>query len=446
MMPTIHAAAADIRAGRLSPVHLLGDCLERIDRFESKVQAWAHLDPAAAIATAEKLAREIKHGHYRGPLHGIPVGIKDIIDVFDWPTACGSKLWANSIARRDATAVERLRRAGAIIVGKTVTTMYASFDPPPTRNPWNPELTAGGSSSGSAAAVACGMCLASLGTQTGGSITRPASYCGVAACKPTFGRVSLDGVLPLAPSMDHVGAMAADGRDVAILLQTVGGPDPRDPGCSGRPMPDLLWRLEQPLTPPRLAWAPHFCDDLTEESVQAVMADVLARLPKAGASIREITLPAGFAEVVGRQRTVMAVEAGMYHEARLRRHPSDYGPKVTALIEEGLECPAPEYGRCKEQQRRLREELDACLSHFDGLLLPASIGPAPPAATTGDPAFSTPWSFTGSPSVSIPAAWTDDGLPLCIQLVGSGWSERELFAAAAWCEDVLHFERRLPTD
>src|SRR5439155_20667994 len=178
----------------------LEQCLARIDRYEPKVRAWVFIDRERARQDAERLTTELKAGQNRGPLHGIPVGIKDIIDVFDMPTGCGSKLWANSYARRDATCVERLRQAGAVIIGKTVTTAFASFDPPITRNPWNLDRTPGGSSSGSAAAVACGMCLGALASQTGGSITRPASYCGVYSLKPTYGRVSADGVMPLAPS------------------------------------------------------------------------------------------------------------------------------------------------------------------------------------------------------------------------------------------------------
>src|SRR5262249_45004945 len=192
-MITIHQAAEEIRQGHLSPMELLDSCLAQIDRYEPRVQAWVFVDRDGAKGQCELLTKELSRGYHRGPLHGIPLGIKDIYDVFDWQTAAGSRLWAQSIARRDATIVSRLRQAGALFVGKTTTTQYASFDPSPTRNPWNLGRTPGGSSSGSAAALACRMCLGALGSQTGGSITRPASYCGVAGCKPTFGRVSCDG-------------------------------------------------------------------------------------------------------------------------------------------------------------------------------------------------------------------------------------------------------------
>src|SRR5436190_1218772 len=185
---TITEAAGFIRTGELTPHDLLDQCLSRIDRYESKVRAWVVIDRDGAREQAERLTAELKRGHNRGPLHGIPIGVKDIIDVFDLPTGCGSKLWANSIARRDAKCVKRLRQAGAIILGKTATTPFAFLDPPITRNPWNLERTPGGSSSGSAAAVACGMCLGALGSQTGGSITRPAGFCGVCGPKPPAGR------------------------------------------------------------------------------------------------------------------------------------------------------------------------------------------------------------------------------------------------------------------
>src|SRR5438552_13081773 len=222
---TITEAAEFIRRGELTPVELLDQCLARIDRYEPKVRAWVVIDRDGAREQAERRTAELKRGQNRGPLHGIPIGVKDIIDVFDLPTGCGSKLWANSIARRDADCVKRLRQAGAVILGKTVTTAFAYLDPPVTRNPWNLERTPGGSSSGSAAAVACGMSLGALGSQTGGSITRPAAFCGVCGLKPSWGRVSVEGVLPLAPSLDHVGVIARCVRDLAILLQPIVGYD-----------------------------------------------------------------------------------------------------------------------------------------------------------------------------------------------------------------------------
>jgi aspartyl-tRNA(Asn)/glutamyl-tRNA(Gln) amidotransferase subunit A len=444
MIPTIHAAADGLRQGRLSPVALLETCLERIDRFEPTVRAWVLVDRDGAREAAGRAAQELRQGAWRGPLHGVPIGIKDIFDVFDWPTAAGSGLWQHSIARQDAPVVQHLRQAGAVLVGKTVTTQYASFDPPPTRNPWDLQRTPGGSSSGSAAALACGMCLGALGSQTGGSITRPASFCGVAGCKPTYGRVNVSGVVPLAPSMDHPGPMACCVRDLALLLQIITGPEDRDPACNGSPLPDLVTALRRPATPLRLGRVRGLFEDRAQPIMNQTMDQVCERFRAAGASVQEVALPSSFSEVIERHRIVMAVEAVAYHQERLRRHPEDYGPCIRSLLEEGLTCPAPEYARAKEHQRSLTEQMGSCLRGVDALLTPATTGPAPDAGTTGDPVFNSPWSYTGLPTVSFPVARSPEGLPLAIQLVGRAWGEGELLAAAAWCEEVLGFSMGEP--
>ena len=438
MYSTIQAAADAIRQGQATPITLLDQCLNQVDKYEEKVKAWVFIAREESMEQAERLGAELKAGHYRGPLHGIPIAIKDIIDVFDWPTAAGSKLWANSIARQDATIVGKLRQAGAIILGKTATTQYASFDPSPTRNPWNLQRTPGGSSSGSAAATACGMCFGAIASQTGGSITRPAAYCGVASCKPSYGRVSARGVLPLAASMDHPGPMARCVRDLALILQTIAGPDPADDATSHAKdsCADLLATLAV-ADPPRLGRVRGLFEDLAVPAVRDMMATAENTLRTRGATVTDAVLPAEFAEVLTRHRTVMAVEGAAYHGQRLRRHPEDYLPNITKLLKEGLACPAPEYAECKAHQRHVR-----CTAHewFDGmdvLLTPATTSPAPDMATTGDPAFNSPWSFTGMPTVSIPAGSSPDGLPLSIQLVGRPYGERALFAAAVWCETAL---------
>ncbi|MFM7149094.1 MAG: amidase, partial [Gemmataceae bacterium] len=213
--------AQSIRDGTVTCRRIVEKLLFRIAQMDKDARSWVWVATERVLKEASKLDELLKRGIDLGPLHGIPVGIKDIIDVHDWPTACGSKLWEKSFARMDAPVVQRLRQAGAIILGKTVTTAYASFDPPETKNPWNPLRTPGGSSSGSAAAVANSMCLASLGTQTGGSIIRPAAYCGISACKPSYGFTSLEGVLPLAKSMDHIGPMAHSVEDLRILMGAI---------------------------------------------------------------------------------------------------------------------------------------------------------------------------------------------------------------------------------
>jgi aspartyl-tRNA(Asn)/glutamyl-tRNA(Gln) amidotransferase subunit A len=240
--------------------------------------------------------------------------------------------------------------------------------------------------------------------------------------------------------MDHPGPMARCVRDLAILLQAVAGPDPLDPGCAGRPVGGWATAWERPAPPPRLGRLRGLFESRADPAVREMMGLVTERLRARGAAVTDVALPASFAEVVARHRVVMAVEAAAFHGERLRRHPEDYDPCIRSLLEEGLACPAPEYARCKEHQRRLGEEMLACLGGVDALLTPATTGPAPDAGSTGDPAFNSPWSYTGLPTVSFPAAWSPDRLPLAIQLVGRPWGEGELFAAAAWCGEAVGFD------
>jgi aspartyl-tRNA(Asn)/glutamyl-tRNA(Gln) amidotransferase subunit A len=313
-----------------------------------------------------------------------------------------------------------------VFIGKTVTTAYASFDPPPTRNPWHLDRTPGGSSSGSAAATACGMCLGALGSQTGGSICRPAAFCGVIGLKPSYGLVSCQGMLPLAHSMDHPGPMTRSVADAAILLQALADP----------PAPDFASQLTL-AKPPRFGRLRGFFDERAEPPMRAHFEETCGNLQKKGALLQELGLPAAFAEVETRHRIVMAVEAASYHEYRFRRHPEDYGPNITKLVNLGLACTAPEYARTKDHQTILSNAMDRCCEGVDALIMPATLGPAPDAATTGDPMFNSPWSYTGMPSICIPTGRSPDGLPLALQLVGRHGKDAELLAAAAWCESAV---------
>ena len=377
---TITEAAEFIRKGELTPSELLEQCLARLYKYEPRVRAWMYLDRDGAREQAVRLTVELKAGQNRGPLHGIPVGVKDIIDVFDMPTGCGSKRWAQSFARRDATCVERLRQAGAVIMGKTVTTAFASFDPPVTRNPWNLDRTPGGSSSGSAAAVACGMCLGALATQTGGSITRPASYCGVYSLKPTYGRVSVDGVMPLTPSMDHVGVMANCVRDLALLLQ----PLARTERSHEAPAPyHYRAEIEAPSSYKRDRWLaalPDFFPNRSEPVVATAFAQLREITTAAGWSWNTLPLPPSWADVPTNHHIVMGVEAASYHAERMRHHPEDYPPKIRGLIESGLACSAPQYVRVLEHLKLFRDEIETAFA--DGrhtFATPATLSPAPAA-------------------------------------------------------------------
>jgi aspartyl-tRNA(Asn)/glutamyl-tRNA(Gln) amidotransferase subunit A len=423
---TIHEAAAAMRGGALTPIDLLEQCLARIDRYESLVRAWVVIDRDGARQQAEWLTDELMRGQVRGPLHGIPIGVKDIIDVFDLPTGCGSRLWANSIARQDATCIKRLRAAGGLILGKTVTTAFAYLDPPVTRNPWDPTRTPGGSSSGSAAAVACGMCLAALGTQTGGSLTRPASYCGVASCKPSWGRIAGDGVLPLAPSLDHVGVMARSVRDLEILLRPFGEFDALE---SAPPAAITLGRLRGP-----------FEVDADSESWRR-----LAEFAGREIVVTDVALPARFADLWPSHRALMAVEAAGVHGDRYRRRPDDYPPIITELVEEGLRLGEAAGSRELTRRETLRAELSPLLDRFDSLVTPATTGPAPGRETTGNPRFNSPWSYLGWPTVSFPVGVVaDGGWPISAQLIGRPNGEGALLAVAAACEKKVGWKSDLP--
>jgi Asp-tRNA(Asn)/Glu-tRNA(Gln) amidotransferase A subunit family amidase len=442
MSLSIHAAAALIRSKKLSPPDLLESVLARIDQLDSRVRAWVLVDREGARRQARQAADELAAGRDRGPLHGIPLGIKDIFDVRDLPTGAGYKPWQNSIARQDATVVGRLRQAGAVFVGKTVTTQFASFDPPPTRNPWLPDRTPGGSSSGSAAALACGMCLGALASQTGGSITRPAAYCGVAGCKPTYNRVSCAGVVALAPSMDHPGVMAGCARDLAIMLQAIAGPDPLDPPTVDWPWPETYQAATGALAKPdRLIRLGGFFQEKAEPETNEMMSTVIKKLTEAGVPVDERPLPAAFAEISARHRTLMAVETALYHEARLQQDASEFGPCIRSLMEEGRTYTAADMTRVHQHRPALITEMEF-MAGGDILLTPAARGPAPTAETTGDPMFNSPWSYLCFPTVCIPVAWSREGLPLSIQLAARRGAEAQLLEAAAWCEQAIAFEKR----
>lgn len=447
---TITQTADEIKAGRLTPIDAVEACLAAIERFEPRVNAWVLIDADGARQTAARLGEELAQGRYRGPLHGIPLAIKDIVDVAGWPTRAGSPLRAEHRADADATIVARLREAGAVILGKTVTTEFASFDPPPTRNPWRLDRTPGGSSSGSAAAVSLGMCLGAIGSQTGGSITRPASFCGVSGCKPTVGRVSSTGLVPLSFHLDHPGPIARSVGDLAIMLDAIAGYDPRDPGSVDLPVADCAAACRRPV-PPRLGLLEDFFLTGASPAVQQATRASVEVLAAAGAVIEAVALPATFHEVPVQHRLIMAVEAAQYHAEMFARRRDEYGPHIRRLIEEGLAASAIEYATALDHRRRLRREMLAVLSHVDALVTPATVGVAPDIETTGDPRFNSPWSYTGLPTVSFPCGLAESdqqigaaerGLPVSLQLIGPPFDEPGLFSAAAWCESAVGFNHR----
>ena len=425
-----------MRRGELTPSQLVAECLERIDRFEDSVKAWVVVESAGAIEAAKRLTQELAAGKCRGPLHGIPLGIKDIVEVAGLPTRAGSALTSASPARDDAMVVDRLRKAGAIILGKTVTTEFACFDPSPTRNPWNSNKTPGGSSSGSAAAVSLGMCLGALASQTGGSITRPASYCGVAGCKPTFGRVSRAGVAPVSFHLDHVGAIARTAADTAAILHAISGDDPRDPAVS--PRENFTWPMPTN-EPPRLGVIRPFFFTRADEEVAKLTDLAIDKLRNCGATVIEISVPAGFDDVHAMHRRIMAAEAADYHFVQYNAPRPGYGPNMAGLLEEGFAVSMSDYQEALRHQELFRHALARSLMDLDALVTPATPTATPGVETTGDPRFNSPWSYAGVPTVSIPCALTDAGLPIALQFIGPAWSEPRLFSTAIWAEEQLGF-------
>jgi Asp-tRNA(Asn)/Glu-tRNA(Gln) amidotransferase A subunit family amidase len=444
---TIIGAATALARGEITCEGLLERCLSRIDAWDGQIHAWVSVDRDGARRLARECDTELARRRSEGsveslsPLFGIPIGVKDIIDIAGQPTGAGSELRATGPpAERDAPVVRKLRDAGAIILGKTVTTQFACFDPPPTCNPWNLERTPGGSSSGSAAAVAAGMCLGAIGSQTGGSIIRPASFCGVSGCKPTFGRVSCNGVVPVAPSLDTVGPIAGCVADLAIMLNAISEGDIVDP--SGAPILKLAIDLAdlkpENIKPPRLALLTGSFDTMADPSMRIALYHVVKLARSAGASVvdREVP-PLAFAGIHASHRTIMEYELAELHRERLSKSRFDYLPKLAALVEEAMTITTLRY----QQQRRHRTlviaEADALMQDVEAIVCPAARGPAPPPYTTGDPSFNSPWTYTGQPAITFPIGLSDDGLPLGIQLVGRRFDEAGLFRAAAWCEAVL---------
>ena len=434
---TLTEMIRQIRRRKLSPVVLAESLLKRIDALEPSIQAWVTLGRQKVLEEARRCEKESARGRKCGPLHGIPLGVKDIFYTAGVKTTGGSKVLADFVPSFDSTAVLRLKQAGAIVLGKTATTEFAHADPAPTRNPWNREHTPGGSSSGSAAAVATGMCPGALGSQTGGSVLRPASYCGVVGLKPTYGRISRYGVLPFSWSLDHVGLFTRTVSDTALLLHVLAGYDPQDPTTSGEPVPDYT-RAPKSSRAPFIGVVEEFYRKNSEAQVWKNTDEVLARLKKTGAKVETVKMPRSFAAVHDAHRIVMRTEGAAFHQSLYEKHRELYRPKLRELIEIGSLIPGVDYLTAYRIKREFRRQMDRVMERYDLLLTPSTSSPAPRGLeSTGDAWFQVPWSFSGLPTITLPSGLSQEGLPLGIQLVGKAFSEGKLLALARWCEKAL---------
>ncbi|MFH1032230.1 MAG: amidase [Chloroflexota bacterium] len=434
----ITEAASKIADGDLTAENLVKSCLERIDALEDKVRAWALVDRAGAMEAAHQLDHELHQGRRRGLLHGIPMGVKDIFYTAGLRTQAGSKFWSDFVPSYDATSVARLKEAGAIILGKTHTTEFAHFHPAPTRNPWNYEHTPGGSSSGSGAGVAAGMCLAALGSQTLGSVLRPAAFNGVVGFKPAYGRISTYGVVPLAWNFDHVGILAHCVADVAIIFHAIAGRDSKDFRSLDIAVPDCISNLETSKAP-RLGLIKQYFFDKADEEMREHTINTVEYLRQAGAQIRTIELPPGFSDIVKDMASVMAVEAAAVHQEMYANHKNDYSTELSKLIEKGFNTTAIEYAQKLQLRAQRKNEIAPLFANIDALVTPGAPGAAPfGLSSTGNPVMQGPWTIIGVPSISLPTGLNKNGLPLAIQLVGPSLAEDRLLATARWCERVLN--------
>jgi aspartyl-tRNA(Asn)/glutamyl-tRNA(Gln) amidotransferase subunit A len=359
---------------------------------------------------------------------------------------------AGFVPAYDATSVARLRRAGAVILGKTHTTEFASFDPSPARNPWAPGHTPGGSSSGSAAALASGMCHGALGSQTSGSICRPAAFCGVVGLKPTFGRVSRHGVHPLAWSLDHPGPMARTVRDAAILFDAIAGPDPHDPSTVSAPEPagltaavDRARERDGAVRGLRIGVPDRYFTDGLDPEGAAAYREALGTLSSLGCRVEDVRLPDVFEAAMDAHELIHHTEAAAVHADTYRERPGDYGHKLRAIIEAGFHVPAPAYLRAQQIRTLLIEAMRELLRSIDVLATPSAPGPAPAGlGSTGSPVYNRPFSFLGFPSVTVPCGFTKQGLPLGLQLGGRPFDEVSIMRAAASYESATSWGTRTP--
>ena len=455
----ISALAPLLQSRQVSPVEVTDAYLQRIERLDGTLNTFIRVMPEEARAAARSAEQEIGSGTYRGPLHGVPLGIKDLFDVAGVPNTMGSKILANSVPSADATLVARLKAAGGIVLGKQNLHEFAfgitSENPHygVVRNPWRLDRVPGGSSGGTASAVAAGLCAAGIGSDTGASIRAPASWCGIVGLKPTYGRVSRAGGLPLAWSLDHPGPLGRTVADCALVLQAIAGPDPLDPATTQDAVADYSADLEQGVKGLRVGVPREHFFELVEPDVERVVRAAIATLEGLGAEIREVSLPSAVhSQPAG--NVIMSVEAAAFHETWLRERPRDYGDDVLLRIRGGLLVSAVEYLRAQQLRTLLQADFARAFEQVDVVVGPTTPLVAPVIGQTFDPSGSfnrsprsianrltVPCNLTGMPAASVPCGFSE-GLPVGLQVMGPAFGEALVLRVAAAYEAATSWSRQ----
>jgi aspartyl-tRNA(Asn)/glutamyl-tRNA(Gln) amidotransferase subunit A len=456
-IPTIAEAARRIAAKELSPVELTKACLDRVRALDNRLHAFYLVTEERALAEARAAETLIMARGSLGPLHGIPIGLKDIVDTKGIPTTCGSKLLQDNIPAEDATCAARLAAAGTVLIGKLTTHEFAdggpSFDlpAPPARNPWNPDHFTAGSSSGTGAAVAAGMILCGIGTDTGGSIRGPAALCGIAGLKPTYGLVSRAGVAPAAFTLDHIGPMAWTAEDCAIMLQAIAGHDPRDPASANRPVPDYRAALGGGIKGLRIGVIHHFheIDNKVGDGTQRGITEAVAAFRDLGAEIREVQL-SPLQDWAACGSLISITERAAAYEEWSRTRLPEFGERMRSRLMLGAFVSGVDYVQALRRRRELRAELREAMADFDLVLTAVfpneapKIDAVPKWDTFGPTSFMMPFNVAGYPAMSVCAGFGAGGLPVAIQLAGKPFQEATVLRAADAFEKATPHRDRHP--
>lgn len=454
----LHELTRLIAQRKISPFEITSAYLARIEHYDEALHCFITLQAESALQEARVAEARLMHKRVLKPLFGIPLTLKDLIETRGVRTTAGSAFLADSVSFHDATVAMKLKRAGAISLGKTQMYEWAlrASGKNPTfgdcYNPWKAGYTPGGSSSGSAVAVAAHFCAGSLGTDTGGSIRIPAALCGVVGLKPTYGRVSTRGVLPLSRSLDHVGVLAREVADAVLLFESIAGYDPSDPFSLNTPVADYRYSLTTGIR----GWRIGYCarpflgpDEVVDVEIQQAFQQALRVFEEQGMFVEEVTLPMG-PEIRELNGTILTVEAAEYHLERLHTHPEIFSPDVRASLTNGLNVPVLEYARARQLQLIMRQQFEAFFQEFDLLLTPTTTVPAfryddVEAGQCSLSACTSAWNFTGLPALSLPCGFTSDGLPIGLQICGPAWAETALLRAGYLYEQATTWHMRAPS-